>query len=491
MNSFIKANLKNNNYTYNDMPTHSSSGSPLLDLFFLCGASRNMGEPEIITLFDEAYQEDPTAALRILFYARDIEKGLGERRFFRVITKWLGDNPTNLNNLLKEENITQNIIRVDDLVYLADNFVKDKNYESANKIIKFLFSLMQNKNIQGIVAKWMPRKKSQYGKLVKYMRTNKIIDSYSSYRHQIVSLTNVVEQKMSANEWDKIKLEHVPSIAMRKYKKAFERHNILKPYIEKVVKKEVVLHAKRLFPHDIVKEILNYRIYKLPIDNTNRVLLNEQWNRLQELEELPKEFKAIPIIDVSGSMTTPNNIPISIALGIGLYVAEHNPNPEFRKYFITFSERPNFQKIIGVDIAEKVKNALNADWGMNTNLEVVFETILRKAKDDNVPPEEMPTHVLIISDMEFDCCVKNPTDNAMQMISHEYETAGYSLPKIIFWNVNGRMSNVPAQLGYKGVLLVSGASQNTVNFILKKGYEDIMELVYEIVKNPRYSHIKA
>lgn len=122
-------------------------------------------------------------------YARDIEKGLGERRFFRVIIKWLGDNPTNLNNLLKEENITQNIIRVDDLVYLADNFVKDKNYESANKIIKFLFSLMQNKNIQGIVAKWMPRKKSQYGKLVKYMRTNKIIDSYSSYRHQIVSLT--------------------------------------------------------------------------------------------------------------------------------------------------------------------------------------------------------------------------------------------------------------------------------------------------------------
>ncbi len=491
MNSFIKVNLKNNNYTYNDMPTHSSSGSPLLDLFFLCGASRNMGEPEIITLFDEAYQEDPTAALRILFYARDIEKGLGERRFFRVITKWLGDNPTNLNNLLKEENITQNIIRVDDLVYLADNFVKNKNYEFANKIIKFLFSLMQNKNIQGIVAKWMPRKKSQYGKLVKYMRTNKIIDSYSSYRHQIVSLTNVVEQKMSANEWDKIKLEHVPSIAMRKYKKAFERHGLLKSYIEKVVKGKAVLHAKRLFPYQIVREILNDRVYKYPLNDTNRQLLNEQWKRLQELDDLPKEFRVMPVIDTSGSMIFNYSLPLSIALGIGLFIAENNPNPEFRNYFITFSDRPEFQKIRGVDIVEKVKNAMNAPWGMNTNLEAVFELILEKAKNSNVPPEEMPTHIIIISDMEFDNCVKNPTDNAMQMISHEYESAGYSLPNVVFWNVNGRLGNIPAQLNDKGVLLVSGASQNTVNFILKKGYEDIIELVYEIVKNPRYSHIKA
>ncbi len=54
MNSFIKANLKNNNYTYNDMPTHSSSGSPLLDLFFLCGASRNtwMGRLLLLLIFN-------------------------------------------------------------------------------------------------------------------------------------------------------------------------------------------------------------------------------------------------------------------------------------------------------------------------------------------------------------------------------------------------------------------------------------------------------
>jgi len=126
MNSFIQANLRNNTRTDNNMPTNSTSGKALLDLLFLCGASRNMSEPDIVTLFNEAYQEDPLAALRILFYARDIEKGLGERRFFRVVTKWLGDNPNNLNNLLKEENFTKNIVRIDDLIYLVNHFIENK-----------------------------------------------------------------------------------------------------------------------------------------------------------------------------------------------------------------------------------------------------------------------------------------------------------------------------------------------------------------------------
>jgi len=487
MNAFINANMKNNVRTINGMATNSSSGDPILDLFFLCGATRNMPDDDIISVFNEAYEKDSTSALRILFYARDIEKGLGERRFFRIVAKWL--NKGIMKSILQDQNFTQNIVRVDDLVYLADYFIQNKNYDSANAIIKFLFDLMKNKSLQGIVAKWMPRKNSQYGQVVKYMRSNGFIDSYSSYRHQIVNLTNVVEQSMSAKEWDKINLEHVPSIAMKKYKKAFHRHNILKPFVDRVVAGEAKVHAKRLFPYDIVKEILNNRIYCLETNNTNRQLLNEQWKGLQQLDDLPKEFRAIPVIDVSGSMTSPANTPISIALGIGIFMAENNPNEEFRNYFVTFSESPKFQKIFGVDITEKVKNALSADWGMNTNLEAVFELILAKAVDSKVPENEMPTTIVIISDMEFDQCSKTPSHNALEMIKSEYANAGYTMPAVVFWNVNGRLKNLPAQMNDKDVLLVSGASQNAINFVLKKGYEDLMQLVLEITENPRYQHI--
>lgn len=488
MNSFIQANLRNNTCTANGMDANSSSGNPIVDLFFLCGAARNMSDNDIITAFNEAYQKDATSALRILFWARDIEKGLGERRFFRVVAQWLDKDI--LTCVLQDQNFTQNIVRVDDLVYLANHFVQNDKKESANAIITFLFGLMKNKALQGIVAKWMPRKNSQYGKVVRYMRSNGFINSYSEYRHQIVGLTNVVEQNMSAKEWDRINLEHVPSIAMKKYKKAFHRHNILKPFVEKVVAGEAKLHAKRLFPYDIVKEIMNSGIARSAMNDTNRQLLNEQWEGLQQLDDLPKDFRAIPIIDTSGSMTMPKNIPMSVAVGIGLFMAENNPNETFRNYFITFSDHPEFQKITGADIVEKVKNTMNAPWGMNTNLEAVFKMILRKAVDGRVPENEMPKIILLVSDMEFDQCTQNPNQNALEMIKSEYANAGYTMPTVVFWNVNGRLKNLPAQMHDKDVLLVSGASQNAINFVLKKGYEDVLSLVREVTNNERYSHIK-
>jgi hypothetical protein len=488
MNSFIQANLRNNTRTANGMTTNSSSGNPIVDLFFLCGAARNMSDNDIITVFNEAYQKDATSALRILFWARDIEKGLGERRFFRVVAQWLDKNI--LTSVLQDQNFTQNIVRVDDLVYLADNFIKNGKNDAADAIITFLFGLMKNKTLQGIVAKWMPRKNSKYGKVVRYMRSNGFINSYSEYRHQIVSLTNVVEQNMSAKEWDGINLEHVPSIAMKKYKKAFHRHNILKPFVEKVVAGEAKLHAKRLFPYEIVKEIMNSGITRSSMNDTNRQLLNEQWKGLQQLDDLPKDFRAIPIIDVSGSMTMPNNIPMSVAIGIGLFMAENNPNETFRNYFITFSDRPEFQKITGADIVEKVKNTMNAPWGMNTNIEAVFKMILRKAVDGRVPENEMPTTIIILSDMEFDQCARTPGHNATEMIRQEYLSAGYNIPTIVYWNINGRTKNIPAQINDNGVILVSGASQNAINFVLKKGYADMMGLVNEVTNNERYSHIK-
>lgn len=501
MNQFINSMMSNNSKTYNDMPTHSESGSALLDLFFLIGATRDMSDNDILAVFSASFKEDRLNTMRVLFYARDIEKGLGERRVFRVISKYLveyhGGNI--FENLLQEKNIVDNIIRTDDLVWLANELVKQYGnaaIKEVKSIMGFLFQMMENEKVGGIVAKWMPRKKSQYSNLVKFMRENGMINTYSEYRHTIVSKTKVVEQQMSMNQWKEINLEHTPSIALKKYKKAFGRHEILKPFVDKVVAGEAKLHASKLFPYDIIRDIINKRMHggygdMDNSDSTQIKLLNEQWKGLAKLEDLPKEFKAIPVIDVSGSMFCSNNTPISVALGLGLYMAENNPNKAFRDYFITFSNSPAFQKIVGHDITEKVKNALRSDWRMNTNLEKVFDLVLKKAIENNTSFDDMPSHIIIFSDMEFDQCVKNADNNAMQMIKRMYREAGYDLPTVVFWNVQGRIGNVPVRKNDKGVLLVSGASQNVINFVLSKQYENLISIVYEVTGKDRYSHIKA
>lgn len=506
-NSFISSMFSNNTFTENGMPAHTGSMSALVDMLFKMGAIRtgkvnDKIKQDMITLFAQAFREDEEKAVKLLFYGRDIESGMGEREFFRVNSLWLIRNgyfDMVQHNLLSVDGIKNNIIRTDDIIYIANELVilnkrfANKRYdEFIFKSMEFLFKLLEDSEISSIVAKWMPRKNGKYKELVAYMRKNGLISTFSNYRKFIVSKTNVVEQLMSAKNWKNIDLSKVPSLAMKKYRKAFRTHGILQPFIEKVVAGEAKLHAKRLFPHEIILDLMNavnWRPGQNRIDPTIRSLFDEQWKALKNIDELNIDFRALPIIDVSGSMLSYERVPISIALGIGFFLAERNPNSAFRDYFITFSSSPAFQKIIGHDIASKIENALKADWAMSTNLEETMRLILKKAISSKVPADEMPTHLIIISDMQFDRAVYQSDSNATQMIRTLYAAAGYEMPNVIFWNA-GPYDNVPAQINDNGVFLISGKSQNNVNFILKKSYENMLSLVDEITNSSRYDFIR-
>lgn len=220
-NTFITGMEYNDNLTENRMPTHSTSGNKVFDLFITSGASRFKDIEDIKLEVEEAWQIDKEKTLKVLFYARDIDEGNGERRYFREALKYLLSKGSHTEeivaNLTKPENLVAGIIRVDDLIYLASSLLGKRLTRNANidKILNFLFLMLENKKQGNIVAKWMPRKNSQYQRLVRYMRANGHIDSYSEYRRLITSKTEVVEQKMSKNEWDNINLEQVPSIAMK------------------------------------------------------------------------------------------------------------------------------------------------------------------------------------------------------------------------------------------------------------------------------------
>ena len=85
--SFLQA-LKeeaNKTRTENLAMTWRSSGSENVDLFASIGALRSASDEEIVRRFIKAWAEDHDLAMKILFYARDIRGGLGERRVFRVI----------------------------------------------------------------------------------------------------------------------------------------------------------------------------------------------------------------------------------------------------------------------------------------------------------------------------------------------------------------------------------------------------------------------
>ena len=78
--------------TENGMPAHTSSTDACLDLFGTLGSARGWEEKNILGAFTRALAEDPLLAMKILFWARDIRKGAGERRVFRVCLDYLNNN---------------------------------------------------------------------------------------------------------------------------------------------------------------------------------------------------------------------------------------------------------------------------------------------------------------------------------------------------------------------------------------------------------------
>lgn len=442
--------------TENGMPTNLSSLDANLDFFFLAGASRGK---DIRSVFGSAMGSNLDVAVRTLLWSRDVRGGAGERQTFRNLLSYLATNNTYQYRevVRKILPLVPDVGRWDDLLVLQNTAYWQDAVDMIRKALM---------NGDGLCAKWMPRK----GPVAVDLR-QRMGMTPKTYRKTLVNLTKVVETPMCANQWDKINLEQVPSLAQIRYRNAFTRHipGLYADYVHKVETGEAKVNAGAVFPHDIVKNL--------------GPLADKQWEALPNYMEGNSE-RILPMCDVSGSMI---GLPMDVSVSLGLYISERNEGV-FKDTVLTFSGSPTLVHLKAKGLKNRVHELSKINWGMNTDLELAFSTILKKAKQHNVPEEQMPTMVLILSDMEFDSCVDAPNRNALTMIREEYEDAGYKLPKVVFWNLYGRQGNSPATFTEAGVALVSGFSPSVLKGILGDMSQfDPMNVMLQTVMTDRYN----
>ena len=125
---------------------------------------------------------------------------------------------------------------------------------------------------------------------------------------------------------------------------------------------------------------------------------------------------------------------------------------------------------------------------MSTNLVAVFELILNAAVTNKLSNDDLPTMIVIISDMEFDVACTDRTN--FEFIKGIFEDAGYKMPSLVFWNVNGREGNVPVNTNDKNVALVSGSSPVTIKSILGAKEITPMEVMMSTLNHERYDCIQ-
>jgi hypothetical protein len=478
-NAFEKAMVARDTLTQNGMVTNSGTGSPLLDLFFDIGAMRTRTQEEKLNKFYAAYFTNKLLAMKMLFYSRDIRGGQGERQLFRDIISDLASNDPEvvLNNL----GLIPEYGRWDDLLCLIGI-----NPELDTAVEQTIFNGILAPRTAGLAAKWMPRK----GPLADWLR-NRWDMTPKMYRRFLVTRTEVVEQKMCANQWTDINYSHVPSIASKNYRKAFLKHDPdgYKAYLAALTKKDpsVKVNAEAIFPHDILKAyfISNYGMSVGSLDT----FLEEQWKALPDWYSQSTE-RLLPVCDVSGSMS---GLPIQVCAALGLYIAERNKGA-FKDLCVTFSSDPAFIALRQKTLKDRINHLINSNWSMSTDLEAVFKLILKQATTNRVPQDEMPTMLVIISDMEFNHCVSKPSNTAMDMIEREYRAAGYQVPKIVFWKVNALTpkGNYPVQVNKDGTALVSGFSPSILKQLLSNPARFSPEgIMLETLNNPRYDLVTA
>jgi hypothetical protein len=487
-NAFINA-MSNKTYTENGALTNISTQNALVDWFFHGAAlRRETDKSRILNLFVNAFNYDKTLALRTLFYIRDVRGGQGERKVFRICLEYLGN--VEKDWVCKNLNLIAEYGRYDDYMPLLLTACRDE-------VIDYI-GMQLEKDLQhhfkgelydiSLLAKWLPRtsvKNAEKRKWLNILLKSGKFGAIGAYRRALVLLRkdlDIVETKLVNKEYDKINYENLPSYAAFKYRRAFFKNDSDKynAYIEAVKEGKAKINAKTLYPYDLIRvysDAYDFIGYSNHIDINPTV--EAQW---KALPDYVPEINGLVVCDTSGSM---NGLPMAVSLSLAIYIAERNKSLVWRNYVIPFSCKAQWKIVKGNTLLHKIRSIFTGDCS-NTDLQSVFDLILKRAVTEKVPDTDMPKQLIIISDMEFDEYSFGLTN--YEGIKAKYEKAGYTLPKLIWWNVDSRSNQTPITVNDKNNILLSGCSPSVMKIALGEDY-DALEATLKVINQERYMQI--
>ena len=491
---------KRKTFTENGAVAYASSGKEMLDFNFKLSQYRKMSESEIERDFSKVFYESPLLSVKFMFYVGDVRGGLGERKVFRTCMSWLATEKTDVAKVVIP--LIPEYTRWDNLVVLAEiSEVRDLVLDIIVAQLSEDLANMREKKPISLLAKWMPSvnasSKKTRRRAMDIIREFKISPKdYRKTLSQLRAYLDVVEVKTSANEWDKIDYESVPSQANIKYASAFFKHDEDRrlEYLKSLSRGEAKINASVAQPHEIVAKYYNE---------------SSSWRReLKRYDEaLEQIWKALPDVSIedtivvrdgSASMTSRigngKTTCLDVATALAIYCSEHN-SKDWENVFVTFSSYPEFVDLSNCkSLRDKIKRCDAEDDCSNTNIQATMELILETAVANGVKPENMPENILIISDMQFDPYSKwyhfGWDKTLFEQISDDYKEAGYKLPKIIFWNVSDRNSDtIPMQDNERGLVLCSGFSINNMKMFMS-GEIDPYKVLLEQLNSKRYQPVE-
>lgn len=410
------------------------------------------GAESALDLFIPAWKQDPITAFKLVLWLRDCRGGAGNRSGARSIIKWLA------NNHGEWVSLNMHLIplhgRWDDLKVLFKTPLRKQAGQFWADAISGgdILSSKWSNRIHKPTRQALGLKESEFRKLLASIRKD-----------------HIVEHKMCQKQWNRIDYKKVPSVAMARYTKAFDKRDNTRFQAYKDALKEgrTTVHADVLFPHDCIRTALH----------GDPEMAEAQFNALPNFLEDTDE-RIMVFCDTSGSMSVKvggSVEAIHVSQGMALYCSSRMPEDSpFYKRFIGFGSEGKFVDWRNHTFSMALRDRMIFDRAVDsTRIDKGLDLVLSIAKERDIPQSFMPTTLLLISDMQFTSGVSNSssdnrrygygstnTDKTTTEVDRSIQKwvdAGYEKPKIVYWNTDAHRGQ-QATVNSENIGLVSGFS---------------------------------
>jgi hypothetical protein len=185
--------------------------------------------------------------------------------------------------------------------------------------------------------------------------------------------------------------------------------------------------------------------------------------------------QAVALVDVSGSMSCSAGSSgltcMDAAMFLGMVVAKL-ANVHWRNRVLTFETYPNWVQFDDCKHHyEAFTRMTNAPWGGSTDFEKAHDRVLDRGVSLRLPQKDMPKVFVVMSDMMFNQASNQASrwETFHESMVRKWAAHGYTLPLMVYWNLNGNTPGFAVDAHTPNTVMVSGFSPALLKLFMSGG----------------------
>jgi len=503
-NLFVDNLFKYDTTTENGALSHSTTDDLIVDDFSNAGSYRDRDIEDVFETMFELWEVDPDNALKSIFYLRLITRKV-KGGFFETenLQKGQGNKDESIKRMLwlayyQPKVFYKNLWLIPLVGSWKDLFtlmtIDFEGRIDRNKIFELIKKGLADEYNIDLVKKYLPAVKSNskiktnrgilLNSVAKQLATYLFSDEVSSgqikktYRKfKSSGKAHTFQQKISNGLYEDIDFNLIPGKALNLMVNSnfLSNHNLEDEFIKWLDSKENINYNGYIY--ELTRNITKNNDYNKSLNIIQRHTINKQYQSL--IDKVKKDTKCGDIkgnvlcaLDTSGSMMTSINksgvSAFDVCIGLGIYFSDLNQG-YFHNIVAMFDNTSSIKKLNG-DFVTKYNSIVNDNiaWGSTNFLSVIDLLVDMRKKQPNIPLEDYPDTILVISDMQFNDTNRCNTNHEEAI--RRLEEVGLTGIKFIWWDVTSfERKDYPSKYNDMNTFFFSGFDGSIINELL--GFE--------------------